>query len=154
MDQGHQHHIAALRPVASAAKRRAQVPLDHAEDRLYLPTLPIGLPVESFGHLSSVSSSGRVGRRPAVLGRDDRANSASLPREDMVTFRIVAGVGQERSDGDTTQRRAQRISKLVDVRAGATLQQRREDKMVVAIAHQPKLGKPRVGRCLPKPWDS
>ena len=59
-----------------------------------------------------------------MLVRDDRANSAGLPREEVIAFRIVSGVGQERPNGDTTQRRAQRISKLVDVRAGATPQQR------------------------------
>ncbi len=45
---------AALRPVASPAKDRAEVPFDHAEDRLNVPTLPICLFVAFLGHQSSV----------------------------------------------------------------------------------------------------
>ncbi len=117
MGQCQKHHIAGLRPVTSPSQRRPEVPFDHTEDRLHLPTLPVCLLVEPFGHQSSVSASGRLGSRPTVLGRNDGLNPAGLTRKHMIGFGVIPRIGGEFINGHPSQSRFKRSSELIHVGA-------------------------------------
>ena len=70
----------ALRPVGSGLDQTSDPALDHGNAGLHLPALTVAAVVlgEPLFHLSPITPRGRLGRRPANLGRDERTHAPPL----------------------------------------------------------------------------
>src|SRR4051812_38152230 len=91
--------------------------LDHAHDRLDLPTLAVA-DVAVALLPPAVRPCGRLGARPADPGRDDAAHAAPVAREAVVRLAVAAGVAEDRADAaHAGQRREQQPPERVHVDA-------------------------------------
>lgn len=131
----------------SCSHGRAKVPLDHRVGCFALPPLAvnvvIGTSFEPVMHVPSHRFAGRFLRRSTSFGRDDRSHAHVQPRDAVIRFRIVSGIGNHAVDlsvGPSPRVEEQAIEVgLIAACPGAG--DRGEDQVRCGIDRQRELGK-------------
>lgn len=119
MCEHHKHHLSALSPIPAGIDGLAEVPFDHAEYGLDLPSLAVTFLREPPLHLATVFASQRV-VGVSSMGRGYCCSDMTLLTcEPMVGFTVIAGVGQQVLDTILLSGWYNDILEHVDVRAGA-----------------------------------
>lgn len=128
-----------------AAQGGAEKPLDHGEDGLDLPALPVGPARKGPMQLPPPAPADRV-PRPAVAGPtpprrgDDAAHAQLLPAVPVHAFAFVPRVAQQRGEAVAPQPRSEQIVKLDQVRPRPAVDHRGQDQTVVRLAEGRELG--------------
>lgn len=148
MGEYQKHHLPALRPIRSSIDGLAEVPFDHAEYRLDLPSLAITFLWESPLHLATVFTSERLVCLSSMCGRYCCSDLTLLTREPMVGFTVIAGVGQQMLDAVLLGSRDDDVFEHVDVRAGTASCDGREDQMTVTVRRYREFGPTVIMRML------
>ena len=152
MGNDFQQDRAVLAMEVAGRERFAQATLDHAEDRLDLPTLsvatPLRRPLEVLLHLPPIATGRRLVGRPTDCGRNDRSNVQLVAQELMHPLAVVPRVAQQRVDAATLGRRQHCVDQMRMIGRRPAAGNRREDQVAGAIAHQADFRKSPIGRRL------
>jgi len=134
---------------SASGKRLAQTTLDHADDRLDLPSLAIAALVagtlEIPPHLPAIVSGRRLIRPTTDRRRNDRADAQLIAQELMNPFAIVARVGQQRIDLAARGRSQHHFDQVRMIGARTAPGNSRQNQMGGAVADQPHFGKTPIG---------
>ena len=138
-----------MTPVTTATNIRALPSFDHRHHGLDLGTLAIEPRVEAGLHQSSVAASGRFGGWPAELGRNHRTQAILVASEDMIGFRVIAGIGHHPRQTDSPQSFGNEWPKLVGVGSRSTAHLICQNEMIAGVADHAQLGIAMINDCFP-----
>jgi len=132
-------------PRFASGQRRAQVTLEHREDRLDLPALAVDfLWKTTIQHLPVF----RVNRAQAAVvagaappgSREDALDAQLLAASDVSFLAFVTGVAQQRAERMPTPRLIQRGGELHHIRLGSPVDDRAQDQMALHVAQGRQFG--------------
>jgi len=145
-----QHERAALRVMTDRMHRVALPPLDHAEDRLRLPTLSVLLFRKSTMHQAAISPVRRPGAGPPDLRRDDRSNAQVKSQVLVHPLGIVARIKCGHADTPAAARIAHHTYEWLEIRRRPTGGGDGENEVGGAVRGDARLRKAPVRRGLVK----
>ena len=154
MGEDHQAKFAALVLKSARRDRFALPPLDHRESGFRLRTLsvsrapPFGFGRELHAHLPPPVSGWRLVARSAMRRGHQRTNAAAHASKDMVGFRIVARIRQERFDLDVQVGLRQQRHQAVDIRRRPLARKHSDGQMRTGVKDHLQLSVTLIKRAL------
>ena len=142
-----------MAPSVASSDEGFEATLDHRDHGFDLHTIAVGGEIKSRLHEPPIVTAGRFGGGPAVLGRDDRADTAFQTSERMVGLRVEAGVGRNPADPHAGERCGDERPKVghIGLRSAALLGS--EYEMRLHITDHTQFGKAMINDGFPRAAD-